>query len=137
MRTRILTAVVSILAVAGVAAVTTSTADSASSSDAVAYRTLQSGMLVGFYDDAQVYGRTDWAFKQLRGARRHRPDHDRLVDRRQATAAKPADPADKAYNWTAVDNVISKAAANKVRVLATIYGTPRWAGRARNRLRTA
>ena len=51
------------------AAVTTSTADSASSSDAVAYRTLQSGMLVGFYDDAQVYGRTDWAFKQLRGLR--------------------------------------------------------------------
>ena len=59
------TAVVSILAVAGVAAVTTSTADSASSSDAVAYRTLQSGMLVGFYDDAQIYSR-NWAFKQLR-----------------------------------------------------------------------
>ena len=59
MRARTLTAVFSILAVAGAAAVTTSTADSASSSDAVAYRTLQSGMLVGFYDDAQIYGRTD------------------------------------------------------------------------------
>ena len=135
MRARILTAVVSILAVAGAAAVTTSTANSASSSDTVAYRTLQSGMLVGFYDDAQVYGRTDWAFKQLRGMRagivRITIDWSTVAKRRPQ---KPADPADKAYNWTAVDNVISKAAVNKVRVLATIYGTPRWAGLARNRL---
>ena len=93
MRARILTAVVSILAVAGVAAVTTSTADSASSSDAVAYRTLQSGMLVGFYDDAQVYGRTDWAFKQLRGLRagivRITIDWSTVAKRRPAEARRP------------------------------------------------
>src|ERR687898_1283754 len=135
MRTRTLTAVVSILAVAGLAAVTTSTADSASSSEAVAYRTLQSGMLVGFYDDAQIYGRTEWAFRQLRSLRagivRITIDWSTVARRRPAA---PADPADPAYNWTAVDNVMSQAALNKVRVLATIYGTPRWAGVAQNRL---
>jgi hypothetical protein len=92
-------------------------------------------MLVGFYDDAQVYGRTDWAFTHLRGLRagivRITIDWSTVAKRRPQ---KPADPADSAYNWTAVDHVISKASANKVRVLATIYGTPRWAGRARNRL---
>jgi hypothetical protein len=97
MQTRVLTAVVSILAVAGLAAVTTSTADSASSSDTVAYRTLQSGMLVGFYDDAQIYGRTDWAFKQLRGLRagivRITIDWSSVAKRRPR---RPADPADKA-----------------------------------------
>src|SRR5829696_7101277 len=129
MRPRLLTAVVSILAVAGVAAVTTSTADSASSSDAVAYRTLQSGMLVGFYDDAQVYGRTDWAFTHLRGLRagivRITIDWSTVARRRPQ---KPADPADSAYNWTGVEKLHAKASANKVRVLLTSYGTPRWAG---------
>jgi hypothetical protein len=124
-----------LLAAGGVAAATSAPAGSATSSSATTYRTLQSGMLVGFYDDAQVYGRTDWAFTQLRSLRtgivRITIDWANVAKRRPAT---PANPADRAYNWTAVDRVISQAALNKVRVLATIYGTPRWAGPARNRL---
>jgi hypothetical protein len=92
-------------------------------------------MLVGFYDDAQVYGRTDWAFRQLRslhaGIVRVTIDWSTVARRRPA---RPANPADHAYNWTAVDRVVARAKTNRIRVLATIYGTPRWAGRARNRL---
>jgi hypothetical protein len=47
---------------------------------------------------------------------------------------KPADPADPAYNWTAVDRVVVEAQKKSIRVMLAIYGTPRWAGRARNRL---
>jgi hypothetical protein len=112
-----------------------STAEPASGSDAATYRSLKSGMLVGFYDDAQVYGRTDWAFRQLRSLRagivRITIDWSRVAKRRPKAAANPAD---RAYDWSAVDDVVTQAARNKVRVLATIYGTPRWAGRARNRL---
>jgi hypothetical protein len=127
-------AVVSLLAAAA-AAVATTTAESAPSSGSATYRTLGSGMLVGFYDDEQVYGRTAWTFRQLRSLRagivRIKIEWASVAKRRPAAPANPADPA---YNWTAVDNVVSTAALNKVRVLATIYGTPRWAGRAKNRL---
>ena len=125
----------SVAAVLGVAASVAATADPASGSSAAEYRTLGSGMLVGFYDDEQVYGRTDWAFTQLRSLRagivRVTIDWSTVAKRRPL---KPADPADRAYNWAAVDRVVSQAARHKIRVLATIYGTPRWAGRAKNRL---
>src|SRR5918998_2314057 len=123
------------LAAAAVAVAASTSAASAPSTSSASYRTLGSGMLVGFYDDAQVYGRTAWAFRQLRSLRagivRITIDWASVARRRPAA---PANPADRAYNWTAVDGVVSQAAANKVRVLATIYGTPRWAGRAKNRL---
>jgi hypothetical protein len=123
------------LAAAGVAVTTSTTAQSAPGSSSDTYRTLQSGMLVGFYDDAQVYGRTDWAFRQLTSLRagivRITIDWASVARRRPAAAA---DPADRAYEWSVVDRVVSQAALKKVRVLATIYGTPRWAGRAKNRL---
>jgi hypothetical protein len=122
----------SVLAAAAVAVATSDSADSAS---AAKYQTLRSGMLAGFYDDEQVYGRTDWAFRQLRSLRagivRITVNWPNIANRRPAA---PADPADPAYNWTAVDRVVSEAAKNKVRVLAAIYGTPRWAGRGKNRL---
>jgi hypothetical protein len=124
-----------LLAAGGIAAATSPPAGSATSSSSATYRTLQSGMLVGFYDDAQVYGRTDWAFTQLRSLRtgivRIAIDWASVARRRPAAPANPADPA---YNWTAVDRVVAQARLNKVRVLATIYGTPRWAGSAKNRL---
>jgi hypothetical protein len=92
-------------------------------------------MLVGFYDDEQIYGRTDWAFTQLKSLRagivRVTLDWAAVAKLRPADAADPADPA---YNWTAVDNVITKAAQNRMRVVLAVYGTPRWAGPARNRL---
>jgi hypothetical protein len=120
---------VSLAAAAGVAAAVTAPADSAPAT------TTRTGMLIGFYDDEQVYGRTDWAFSQLKSLRagivRITIDWSAVAKRRPASAGDPADPA---YNWTAVDRVITQAADNKVRVLATIFGTPRWAGKARNRL---
>jgi hypothetical protein len=123
-----------LLAAAGLAVSITATADSAPTSGSTGDHTLRSGVVVGFYDDAQVFGRTAWAFRQLRSLRagivRVTIDWSSVAARRPRS---PADPADPGYRWTAVDNVISQASTNKVRVLATIYGTPRWAGRARNR----
>jgi hypothetical protein len=135
MSKRVFLTLVALVAAAGVAVAASATADSASGSSSASYRTLRSGMLVGFYDDAEIYGRTDWAFRQLTSLRagiiRFNIDWASVARRRPAS---PANPADRAYNWTAVDNVVSQAARNKVRVLATIFGTPRWAGRAKNRL---
>jgi hypothetical protein len=117
------------LAAAGVAVSASSTANSASK------QTTASRMLVGFYDDEQIYGRTDWAFNQLKSLRagvvRITLDWASVARRRPGA---PADPASRAYNWTAVDNVVTKAARQKMRVVMAIYGTPRWAGRAKNRL---
>lgn len=122
----------SLAAAAAVAVVTSDTADSA---ETRSYQTLRSGMIVGFYDDQQVFGRTDWAFRQLRSLRagivRITIDWSSVAKRRPSA---PADPSNRAYNWTAVDHVIAQAAQHRVRVLATIYGTPRWAGRAKNRI---
>ncbi|HEU4942806.1 MAG TPA: hypothetical protein VFT18_06040, partial [Gaiellaceae bacterium] len=132
---RLALALAALVAATGTAVAVSATADSASSSSSLTYRTLGSGMLVGFYDDAQIYGRTDWAFTQLRSLRagivRLTIDWSRVAKRRPR---RPADPADPAYDWTGVDHVVSQAALHKVRVLATVYGTPRWAGRAKNRL---
>jgi hypothetical protein len=117
------------LAAAAVAVLASSTAQSAPK------QTTARGMIVGFYDDEQVFGRTDWAFTQLKSLRagivRITIDWANVARRRPADAADPADPA---YQWSAIDNVIAQAAKNKVRVLAAIYGTPRWAGTGRNRL---
>ncbi len=118
-----------LLAAAGVAV---SASDSASSAPE---RQTASPIMVGFYDDEQVFGRTAWAFTQLKSLRagvvRITIDWSSVARRRPAA---PSDPADAAYNWTAVDTVVAEAAKNKIRVLAAIYGTPRWAGPGKNRL---
>ena len=117
------------LVAGGVAASASRDADSA------AKPATASRMLFGFYDDAQVIGNTTWAFTQLKSLRAGvvRSTLDwALVARRRPV--KPADPADPAYNWTAVDNVVNEASKNGIRVLLAINGTPRWAGPARNRL---
>jgi hypothetical protein len=117
------------LAAAGVAVSASSTAESASK------QTQAGGMILGFYDDEQVFGRTDWAFTQLKSLRagivRITIDWASVAKRRPVDAADPADPA---YQWSAVDDVIAHAAQNKIRVMAAIYGTPRWAGTGKNRL---
>jgi hypothetical protein len=117
------------LVAGGVAASASRDADSASK------RTNASRMVVGFYDDAQVYGNTAWAFNQMKSLRagivRTTLDWSHVARRRPA---KPADPADPAYNWTAVDKVVDQADKKGIKVLLAIYGTPRWAGVARNRV---
>jgi hypothetical protein len=124
-----------LLAAAGVAIATSATAGSAQGARSATQRTQASRMLIGFYDDESVFGRTPWAFNQLKSLRagivRITIDWSTVAKRRPAAPANPADPA---YNWTAVDRVVSEAGQKKIRVLATIYGTPRWAGRARNRV---
>jgi hypothetical protein len=118
-----------VLAAAGLAVLASSTAESASK------RANASGMLVGFYDDESIFGRTDWAFRQLKslraGAVRITIDWSSVARRRPAA---PADPADPAYNWTAVDNVVTAARTNRIAVVAAIFGTPRWAGPGKNRI---
>jgi Cellulase (glycosyl hydrolase family 5) len=103
--------------------------------DSAAKRSTAGPMLVGFYDDAQVYGNTTWAFTQLRALRagivRATLDWSQVARRRPV---RPTDPADPAYNWTAVDRVVDEADRRNIRVMLAIYGTPRWAGRARNRV---
>ncbi|HEV2901871.1 MAG TPA: glycosyl hydrolase [Gaiellaceae bacterium] len=125
-----LTLVLVLVLSAAVAAATTSR-----DADSAAKRSDASRMLFGFYDDAQVYGNTPWAFTQLRALRagvvRTTLDWGAVAKRRPV---KPADPADAAYNWTAVDRVVDEADKKGIRVLLAIYGTPRWAGRARNRV---
>jgi hypothetical protein len=128
-RKRIALVFVLSLAAAGVAVSASSTAPTAPQQSAA------SRMMVGFYDDEQLFGRTDWAFTQLKSLRagivRITIDWSSVAKRRPADAADPSDPA---YQWGAIDTVVSKAAANKMRVVAAIYGTPRWAGAAKNRL---
>jgi Glycosyl hydrolase catalytic core len=118
-----------VLAAAGLAVSASSTADSAPT------RADATGMLVGFYDDESVYGRTAWAFTQLKSLRagvvRITIDWSSVARRRPVA---PADPADPAYNWTAVDNVVSAARTNRIAVVAAIFGTPRWAGPGKNRI---
>jgi hypothetical protein len=118
-----------LLAAAAVAVLTTRDANSA------AERASATRMLVGLYDDEQVYGNTTWAFNQLRSLRagivRVTLDWSAVARRRPVRATDPADPA---YNWTAADRVVEAAGAKNIRVMFAIYGTPRWAGRARNRV---
>src|SRR5215210_2930097 len=117
------------LAAAGVAA------SVGSSSDSAQKRETASSLLVGFYDDEQVYGRTVWAFNQLKALRagivRVTLDWSSVARRRPSA---PADPEDPAYRWSAVDAVVTEASKKKIKVLLAIYGTPRWAGPGKNRL---
>ena len=129
MHKRVALFVVFVVAAAGIAVAASTNADSARQ------RATAAAPLVGFYDDEQVYGRTDWAFTQLKslkaGIVRVTLDWSNVARRRPVA---PADPTDPAYRWDSVDQVVKAASKNKVRVLLAIYGTPRWAGRARNRL---
>ena len=103
--------------------------------DSAAKRLSASRMLFGFYDDAQVIGNPTYAFTQLRTLRagivRTTLDWSAVAKRRPA---RPANPADPAYDWSAVDRVVDEAEKKNIRVLLAIYGTPRWAGRARNQV---
>ena len=86
---------VALVAAAGVAVATSATAESApsASSGSAKYQALRSGMIVGFYDDEQVYGRTDWAFSQLRSLRagivRFTIDWSTVAKRRPVGAGGP------------------------------------------------
>jgi hypothetical protein len=86
------------------------------------------GMLVGIYDPVQPIAAPDTAFPTLVKLRaqviRLNLDWNVIATRRPL---KPNDPADPAYNWSVHDRVLQNAAKNKIQVLFTIIGTPRWA----------
>ncbi len=101
MHKRVALTLVLLLAAAGVAVAASTNAQSAQN------RATASKMLVGFYDDEQVFGRTDYAFTQLKslkaGIVRITLDWA-IVAKKRPTA--PADPTDAAYEWDAYDKVI-------------------------------
>ena len=97
-------------------------------------------MLVGIYDETQSYAHSERTFPILRtlraqvlrltlywggplGVARRRPRNG-------------ADPDDRAYDWSLYDAAVRQAAKHRIRIVFTIYGTPRWANGSRglNRL---
>ena len=86
------------------------------------------GMLVGIYDPVQPFIAPDTTFATLVNLRaqiiRLNLDWNVIATRRPV---KPADPSDPAYDWSIHDGVLLRAAKNKIQVLFTIIGTPKWA----------
>jgi len=86
------------------------------------------GMLVGIYDPVQPVADPDKAFPTLVKLRaqiiRLNLDWNLIATERPVNMADPSDPA---YDWSTYDRVLLNAAKNKIQVLFTIYGTPRWA----------
>jgi hypothetical protein len=100
------------------------------------------GMLVGLYDEPQTFGNPTRAFPLMRtlrtqvvrvnlywGSAPGRTGSGLGVAKRRP--AKPADPNDKAYDWTLYDRTVVMAQRYRIKVLFAIYGTPGWANRGR------
>jgi hypothetical protein len=89
------------------------------------------GLLVGLLDEAALYDDPGVTFKQLSSARAKVLRVNLYWGGRVGVARKkpmrPRNPADPAYDWDLYDRTVHYAAANKVRVLFSIFGTPRWA----------
>ncbi|MCA1683344.1 MAG: hypothetical protein LC685_05085 [Actinobacteria bacterium] len=85
-------------------------------------------MFVGIFDPNRPFDTPDQTFPMLVNLRaqiirvnldwfnvaKKRPEH-------------PIDPKDPVYNWDRYDALVLNAKKNKIQVLFTIYGTPRWA----------
>jgi hypothetical protein len=89
------------------------------------------GMLVGLLDEAALYDDPAYVFPLLQQARTqvlrvnlYWGGSVGVATRRPASAADPDDPA---YDWELYDRTVNYAAQHRIRVLFSIYGTPRWA----------
>jgi hypothetical protein len=90
-------------------------------------------MLVGILDEASaLYGDPDATFPVLAQLRVQvlRVDlywgaSNFAVAKRKPTRA--TDPDDPAYNWAIYDRLVNYASQYKIKVLFTVYGTPKWA----------
>jgi hypothetical protein len=89
-------------------------------------------MLVGLLDQASTFYSPNTAFPILKKLRVQvvRADlywggTDFAVSKERPADAR--DPDDPAYDWTAYDRYVTYAARYNVKVLFTIWGTPRWA----------
>ncbi|MDP9308799.1 MAG: glycosyl hydrolase [Actinomycetota bacterium] len=98
------------------------------------------GMFVGIYDPVQPLIEPDTTFPLLVRLRvqviRIGLDWGAYVAKK-GRPADPTDPADPAYNWDKYDQLVQNAAKDKIQVLFTIYGTPRWANGAKKSLNRA
>jgi hypothetical protein len=87
------------------------------------------GMLVGLYDPVQPLIAPEKTFPMLVKLRvkiiRIGLDWGAYVAKKKP--AHPMDPEDPAYNWDIFDTVVENAHKNKIEVLFTIYGSPKWA----------
>jgi Glycosyl hydrolase catalytic core len=91
------------------------------------------GMLVGLLDEAALYDEPESVFPLLQQARTqvlrvnlYWGGRVGVAATRPASATNPNDPA---YDWELYDRTVNYAAQHRIRVLFSIYGTPRWANR--------
>jgi len=89
-------------------------------------------MLVGLLDQGSTFYYPETAFPTLKKLRAQvvRVDlywggNDLAVDKKRPVDA--ADPNDPAYNWELYDRLATNAAKVNVKLLFTIWGTPKWA----------
>ena len=86
------------------------------------------GMLVGIFDPNRPFDTPDQTFPMLVNLRaqiiRVNLDWYNVAKKRPEF---PSDPKDPAYDWDRYDTLLLNADKNKIQVLFTIYGTPRWA----------
>jgi hypothetical protein len=92
----------------------------------------QPHMLVGLLDQASTFYTPDTAFPILKKLRVQVVRADLYwggsplaVARMRPTNAR--NPEDPAYNWAVYDRLVTFAAKYKIKILFTIWGTPRWA----------
>ena len=86
------------------------------------------GMLVGIFDPNRPFDTPDQTFPMLVNLRaqiiRVNLEWNNVAKKRPEF---PSDPKDPAYDWDRYDTLLLNADKNKIQVLFTIYGTPRWA----------
>jgi hypothetical protein len=92
--------------------------------------TRSSHLLVGIYDDGQTLYNADTAFPEFQQLRAQLiriqlrwGGPGGVAVRRPATAGDPSDPA---YNWTIYDRAVRRATEAGIKVVFSIWGTPRW-----------
>ena len=92
---------------------------------------------IGIFDDGMVlYGEPDRVFPQLANTGAQPRARQPLVvgpghPRRDAQAARPADPSDPAYNWDTYDRTVRFSIVNGMQPIFSIIGTPPWANAAK------
>jgi hypothetical protein len=98
------------------------------------------GLLVGLYDEPETLGNAGRAFPLMRTLRSQvvrvnlywGSGYGRTGTGLGVAKRRPADPAnpdDKAYDWSLYDRTIRAAVRHRMKVVLAIYGTPGWANR--------
>jgi glycosyl hydrolase family 39 (putative alpha-L-iduronidase) len=94
-------------------------------------------MFVGYYDDAAFRWRTDHVQNLDRARDSHATIINASVNWAQVALTRPANasnPFDPAYKFTDLDDLVRGAQARGIEPMLQIWGTPKWAGPAANRL---